>query len=317
MGIVTVLSGLTAGLILLGMLYEWSSARRDKQKYAPPGELVNVGEHRLHIHCLGKDQDGPVVVFESGSGSSGIDWTLVQQEVAYFAPACAYDRAGYGWSESVANPRTLEVTADELHTLLVNAGINGPYILVGHAFGGFIVRMFAARFPDDVTGIVLVDSSHPKTFAPASYNFKGELKRLQRVAIARRLGLIRLFGKKIFWHMRAFPDALHSAYIAINMRNSTAVRGEVQPLAEKGVQLPDSLGDLPLTIVSRSIVTKYDDTISSTSQEWQEQQQELAALSSNSIHIIAEKGGRFVHIDQPGIVVDAIEQMVEAIRQAN
>jgi pimeloyl-ACP methyl ester carboxylesterase len=317
MGIIVVLVGITVSLIVLGMLYEWTSARKDKRTHIQPGDLFDVGGHRLHIHRMGTNHDGPVVVFESGSGSSGIDWTLVQQEVAHFAPICAYDRAGYGWSDPCANPRRLEVIADELHTLLTNAEMNAPYILVGHAFGGFIVRMFAARFPDEVAGIVLVDSSHPKTFDPASYNFKGELKRLQRVAVARRLGLIRLFSKKIFWHMRAFPDALHSPYIAINMRNSTAVRGEVQPLAGKGVQLPDSLGDLPLTIVSRSIVTGYDDTISSTSQEWQEQQQDLATLSSNNTHLTAEKGGRFVHIDDPAIVVDAIEQMVETIRQAN
>jgi pimeloyl-ACP methyl ester carboxylesterase len=302
------------GLLLVGMLYEWRSAARDRQAYPPPGELIDVGGHRLHIHCLGKENDGPSVVFESGSGSSAIDWTLVQLEVAEFTPACAYDRAGYGWSEPGRSPRIMETIVDELHTLLAIAGVKGPYVLVGHAFGGILVRMFAARHPRDVAGLVLVDASLPETFAPDQYDYRGELRRLQRVAFVRRIGLVRALRKKVFPQVQALPTETQAMFLAVNLRNARHVPDEVRPLVNKGVDVPDSLGDLPLAVITRSPIELFDGMITESSQEWEESQRELATISTNSNHVIATQGGRFIHIDQPEIVIDAIRQMVEQVR---
>ena len=122
-------------------------------------EMVVVGGHRLHIDCVG--QGSPTVILESGLGTMSVDWANVQPEVAKTTRVCAYDRAGTGWSEPGPEPRDPQQIARELHTLLGNAGIDGPYVLVGQSFGGLYVRMYAAQYPKEVEGMVLVDASHP------------------------------------------------------------------------------------------------------------------------------------------------------------
>jgi pimeloyl-ACP methyl ester carboxylesterase len=131
---------------------------------APPGKLVDVGGWNLHLNCTGMPQTGvPTVVFESGAGGTSFDWYFVQSEVANFTRACSYDRAGTAWSDVGPHPRTVHQMAFELHTLLANAGVSGPYVIVGHSFGGIIVRTFQAQYPQDVAGMVLVDVSSDDT----------------------------------------------------------------------------------------------------------------------------------------------------------
>jgi pimeloyl-ACP methyl ester carboxylesterase len=113
----------------------------------------------LHINCLG--QGSPTVILESGLANMSADWANVQPLVAKGTRVCAYDRAGIAWSDPGPQPRDPGQIAGELHTLLGRAGIAGPYVLVGQSFGGLYVRMYAARYPDEVAGMVLVDASHP------------------------------------------------------------------------------------------------------------------------------------------------------------
>jgi pimeloyl-ACP methyl ester carboxylesterase len=119
---------------------------------------VRVNERQMHIHVTGEGT--PTVVFESGMGASCLSWTLVQPEVAKFSRAVSYDRAGHGWSDPAREPRTAQQIAQELHLLLDAASIPGPYILVGHSFGGYVNRAFAHRYRNEVVGMVLVDSVH-------------------------------------------------------------------------------------------------------------------------------------------------------------
>lgn len=313
MTVVATMIAVILGLMIVGMLYEWRSAARDRQVFPPPGELIDVGGHRLHIHCMGREQAVPAVIFESGSGSSGIDWALVQPEIARFAPACVYDRAGYGWSEPASSARDMETVAEELQSLLSLTGVRGPYILVGHAFGGILVRVFAARYPKLVAGLVLVDASLPETFAPENYDYRVEMRRLRRVSFVRRIGLVRALRNKVFPQAMLLPEDTQGAYMAVNIRNANHVRDEVRPLVDKGVDVPESLGDLPLTVVTRSPVELFDGMITEASREWEESQSKLATISTNSSHFIATEGGRYVHIDQPQIVIDAIRRMVEEV----
>ena len=130
---------------------------------SPPGRLVDVGPHRLHIHCTGRGS--PAVVFESGLGGTWLDWARVQPEVSRFTRACSYDRAGYGWSERGPEPRDASRIAGELDRLLDNANVPPPYVLVGHSFGGLAVRLLAARKERHaVSGLVLVDAAHEHQF---------------------------------------------------------------------------------------------------------------------------------------------------------
>src|SRR5215471_16563648 len=125
-----------------------------------PGRLVDVGGFRLHVQAAGDRL--PAVVFDAALGGSSISWTFVQPPVSAFARAITYDRAGFGWSDAGPLPRTAGRAADELRVLLDRAGERPPFVVVGHSFGGLVMRIFAARYHADVAGIVLVDPAHPE-----------------------------------------------------------------------------------------------------------------------------------------------------------
>ena len=150
---------LLIALAFAGALYEGIESHRDRRLYHPPGRLVDIGGYRLHLYCVG--QGSPTVILEAGGGNPWLSWYKVQPKVAAFTRVCAYDRAGLGWSDPSPRPRTAKVIAEELHTLLQNGGVTGPFVLVGHSLGGMDARMFANQYPSEVVGMVLVDSSHP------------------------------------------------------------------------------------------------------------------------------------------------------------
>ena len=146
-------------LAALGTLYQAIGTWRDRRRFPPPGQLVRVNKGRMHIHVTGEGT--PNVVFESGMGASCLSWTLVQPQVAQFSRAVSYDRAGHGWSDPALEPRTAGQIAQELHALLNATGLPGPYVLVGHSFGGYVNRAFAHIYRNEVVAMVLVDSVHP------------------------------------------------------------------------------------------------------------------------------------------------------------
>src|SRR5512133_1842630 len=143
-------------LTLAGWIYEPMAEAADAKANPPPGQMVDVGGYRLHIHCTGSGS--PTVVIESGWGDMAASWGWVQPEVAKATRVCTYDRAGMGWSESSPEPRAAREYAKELHTLLAKANEPGPYVLVGHSMGGYTILVYAHDYPDEVSGLVLVDS---------------------------------------------------------------------------------------------------------------------------------------------------------------
>ena len=135
-----------------------STENRDNAEYPPLGELVELDGYRLHLYVTGKGT--PTVVMLSGVGNDCLVWQLVQPTVAEFCRVCTYDRAGLGWSDMTDNPRTSAFIANELHHLLQHGNIEGPYVMVGHSMGGIYAREYARQYPDEVVGMVLVDSPH-------------------------------------------------------------------------------------------------------------------------------------------------------------
>src|SRR5262249_38815230 len=122
--------------------------------YPPPGRLIDVGGWKLHLSCTGQaSASQPTVILEAGIGDFSVEWSLVQPKVASFARVCSYDRAGDGWSELGPHPRTFHQLVYELHTLLANAGIKPPIVLVGHSYGGWLVRQYQATYPSEVSGM--------------------------------------------------------------------------------------------------------------------------------------------------------------------
>ncbi|HEV2992151.1 MAG TPA: alpha/beta hydrolase [Candidatus Angelobacter sp.] len=143
-------------LPLIGAAYQQVGSRMDARRSPEPGHLVDVGGHRLKINCAGTGS--PTVVLESGLGDLLSEWQPVQRQISMFTRVCAYDRAGYGESDAGPLPRTSLQISRELYALLQNAGEHPPYILVGYSFGGYNVRVFEGKFPNEVVGMVLVDS---------------------------------------------------------------------------------------------------------------------------------------------------------------
>ncbi len=132
-------------LSLTGMLYQTAATEADKRNFPPPGNLIDVGGFKMHIDCIG--EGSPTVILEALSGGFSSYWAWVQPEVAKQVRVCAYDRAGFGWSENDPQPESPQRTAQNLHTLLANANILGPYVMVGHSKGGLYVREYAALYP--------------------------------------------------------------------------------------------------------------------------------------------------------------------------
>ena len=141
-------------LAVVGAIYQAIATERAERTHPPPGEMVDVGGHRLHIDCVG--QGSPTVVLDAALGNMSAQWVWVQRDVSDTTRVCAYDRAGMGWSEMGPEPRDAKQISSELHALLKGAGIEGPYVPVGHSFGGLYMQTYAARYPDEVAGAALM-----------------------------------------------------------------------------------------------------------------------------------------------------------------
>jgi pimeloyl-ACP methyl ester carboxylesterase len=307
------LVGLIAVLALAGASYEAIAAAGDARRYPVPGQLVDVGGYQLHIQCVGAGS--PTIVLDAGLGGSSLDWSLVQPELGRTTRVCAYDRAGMGWSDPSPQPRAPRQIADELHTLLTNAGIAGPYVLVGHSLAGKNVRLFALQHPDQVAGMVLVDARSEYVDANTS---PAEVQAFQQAItaqasqfrVARSLGLVRLIGASL-WGGPAMPRETRTEGMLLqtSQRSVDAQTAEGLERAVDDVQLQaaPSLGDRPLIVLAAGqnmAQTPY----------WAAAQRRQAALSSDGRLIIAEGSGHYIQWDQPTLVIDAVRQVIEDVR---
>lgn len=332
-----ILGGMTV-LAGAGAVYQVIATARDKRKYPAPGQMVDVNGFRLHLHCTGKGS--PTVVIDNGLGNFSPDWHLVQAEVAKFTRVCTYDRAGYGWSDPGPPPRTGRQIVKELHTLLVNADIEGPYVLVGYSLGGMTACLYAYQYPDEVVGAVFVESAHKDMLSRLPQAFRRAFAIVTRmrlpIAVLSRLGVIRLV-------MQLRPPAVLQYYIQKLPRDvqplalvprfwsqySDAAFSEIAGVEESIVQLraTDSgdallLDDKPLVVLTGSVEKSamewchllLDFPVEQYKRGWMDLQTDLAGLSSNSTHVISEKSGHGIIIEHPESVVDAIRQVVETVR---
>jgi pimeloyl-ACP methyl ester carboxylesterase len=304
---------LVAGLLALaviGAIYQAIATEIDQKTYPPPGEMVDVSGHSLHINCVG--QGSPTVIMEAGSGGMSAHWVRVQQQLAQTTRVCAYDRAGMGWSEAGPEPRDAKQISSELHTLLKSADTEAPYVLVGHSYGGLYTRMYAARYPKHVAGVVLVESSHPEQFT-RSEEGRAMYEQTRRMGAfipwLARLGVIRLTN-----FYPAHPDLPAQQRAQIEAFNSstqqlatTVEEFSATPQTNSQVRSTQSLGDKPLAVVSAG----------EQSPDWLEMQDELAALSPDSIHRVVEGATHESLLYDKGdskVTSAAIEQVVDAGR---
>jgi len=286
LGLVVVL----LALAVAGAIYQAIATERAERAYPPPGEMLGVGGYSLHINCVG--QGNPTVLLDAGSGGFSAHWVRVQREVSDTTRVCSYDRAGMGWSEMGPEPRDARQISSELHTLLSKAGVEGPYVLVGHSFGGMYMQTYAARYPDEVAGVALVDSStEPDQFShrpeardsnePQKQSF-AVVPRLAQlgVSLLARLGVVRLLSKldpaspELPPQQRAQIDALSPSTRQV----STSALEFFAPTQTLRLGSTGSLGNKPLAVV----------TAGKSEPSWLNQQDELATLSTNSMHRVVK-----------------------------
>lgn len=298
---------------VLGATYEAIAASADHFRYPPTGRLVDIGGYRLHLDCRG--EGSPTVIMDAGLGGSSLDWSLVQADVAASTRVCSYDRAGMGWSETSPLPRTPRSIADELHTLLNRAGVSGPFVVVGHSLAGKTLRMFAATHPDDVAGMVLVDarSEHVDALtSQAEADAFGTALALQGTlySLARRVGLARVFGASLVGAPLLAPSV--ATEIALLQTRATAIDETTQEglarTADDAALTHSTLGSMPLVVIASA-------TSMADIPNWAAAQHELAALSSRGQLVIAERSGHAVQLEQPGIVIGGIAQVLSEVRR--
>ena len=324
-GLVWMIAGLLA-LAVIGAVYQAVATEIDQRAYPPPGDLVDLGGHRLHIDCVG--HGSPTVILESGLGNMSADWANVQPEVAKTTRVCAYDRAGTGWSEAGPEPRDPRQIAHELHTLLDEAGIDGPYVLVGQSFGGLYVRMYAARFPQEVEGMVVVDASHPDMWTRLPPEVVAALKppnwQVSAMTFLTRLGVFRLTGGDMAeCGLPARQCKEEQAFFRSTRYRVTWGQEMLAPDRDAQVRATGGLGDRPLVVLSAGDHGRdFAAGVSGMARiqferTWHNLQSELAVLSTDSTHVVVEGAGHStLQTDQEDAQVTsaAIDQVVEAVR---
>ena len=296
-----VLTGVISVLALtsIGATYDNIARIGDGSGYAAPGELYDVGDHRLHLNCQGNGS--PTVVLFNGLGEVSASWARITGPIEATTRVCAYDRAGQGWSDDAANPLDGVESAVDLHTLLAAANEHGPFVLVGHSTGGTYAMTYAARFPERVAGLVLLDSSSPEQFTqvPAYFGQYALMRRgLALLPTLRRVGLGQLLPPTSHLPAAAAETvtALTStAQAARSMRDEVSVIPEVFTQA----QALTTLGDRPLAVLTAS------DNVETT-EGWIGAQDQLAAISTNRIH-------RTVDSTHAGLLED-VRPAAEAVR---
>lgn len=299
-------------LASLGGGYETLSEASDADAVAAPGRLIDVGGHQMHLRCTGTGS--PTVVLEPGAGSTSADTGWIAQAVDSETRVCVHDRAGRGGSEPAEGRQDARRIATDLHTLLQRAEVPGPYVLAGHSFGGLYVATFAARYPDEVAGMVLVDSTAPSAKPPASppreddsYDAMGRFSAL--MSVSARLGLLRLYAMTDYEELP--PQSRDAA------RESVARAEHVRSVIDEYVQggnsadeaaALDSFGDKPLVVLTAGV---------GSDAEWMAAQDRMAALSTDSVHRVvdgAAHGQLFLEEQPAAETTAAVLDVVAAVR---
>ena len=330
MMLILVLS-LTATVIAVGFLYQMVGAHRDRRRYASVGRWVEI-DGGSQLYMLEKGAGGPTVIFESGIAATNLNWHHIQEEVAQFTHTASYDRGGLGWSTRARTARTPANIARELSGMLERAGIEPPFVLVGHSFGGLVVRRFALLYPEKVTGIVLVDPMRPEEWPPCDPSKQGEIDRgmmLSSYAVPiARCGLARLAVTSLLCR-----DGRISDYLAGKAGNGGAhvlsrVKGEVgkmprevwpavaahwsRPGYYRGMgghvqAIPDTVREMmdagpihgiPVTLLTPGSTTELGVEC-------------LKKIGDNVTQVLAPESKHWVHLDDPKLVVESIREMVE------
>lgn len=295
----------------VGGIVESVALTRDEGRYPMPGATYDVGGHRLHLNCVGTGS--PTVVLENGLNETSALWNAIAAQVSQTTRVCAYDRAGQGWSDDVAHPQDGLAVAADLHTLLARADEPAPYVLAGHSSGGTLAMTYAAQYPAQVTGMVLLDSSSPHQYT-AIPDFPGTYAMMRRLlpvmpALA-RVGALQLMPRSASTALSSSAAAQVQAF-ATSPRGARNMRDEQSQLRDVFTQAQalTTFDPKPLAVVT---ARENADGM----QGWTAAQEQMAALSTNSTHWVADTTHVGLLDDAAGSVdsVRAITAVVSAVR---
>lgn len=319
--------------LLTGLVYEQVGRWRDASRMPPRiGRAVDVGGRTMNISCVGAGS--PAVILETGGNAPGLEWEPLQRKMAVSTRNCWYDRAGVGWSDPPSSPRTAASIATDLHALLAGAGVPPPYVMVGASVGGEYVRIYTARYPGDVAGMVLVDSAHPDQpepefmRAPSAAWSPGRRHLICAMLPAMsRFGVLRVMAgggpaaNETLATLESQPKALRAdmeqACLATDSGRINPAVGGGNPDVDQAARNAGSLGDRPLIVLTagrywapdgfEKVAAEYHDL------QVNKLQAGLARLSTRGRQIIVD-AGHDIGGDAPDALVGAVRQVVEEVR---
>jgi pimeloyl-ACP methyl ester carboxylesterase len=330
--------GLIVLMLLVGVVSEWFASRSDAHRFPQEGRLVDADGLRLNIRYMGLAAPGaPTVILESGLGSPALGWKFVQPGIAAFAGVCSYDRAGYGWSDPAETPRTSLQIAKELHALLQNAGLKPPYILVGHSFGGYNIRMFNALYPEEVAGAVFVDPSHEdqeerlppglkKLMDDQNKSF-ASMAKLMPLAIPTGVArLLQGLGRKKSALPLDYTEEIEYLQRRTTFIDAVAREGAAFGQSASQVRGAGSFGDKPLIVLTACkhaeladigpVVTEAE--LSAFQQIWMHDlQPRIARLSTRGKQILVPNSDHMIPEKAPRTVIDAVREVMREVASSS
>jgi pimeloyl-ACP methyl ester carboxylesterase len=321
-----------AVLISAGVLYQLIGSRRDRKLYTGQGRWLTVGQG-CDLYLFEQGSGELIVLFEAGIGATHLNWRHVQGEVARFARTVSYDRGGLGWSGRCRTARTPGNIAAELHEMLKQAGLKPPYILVGHSFGGLVMRRFALEYSEEVAGVVLVDPMRCEEWPPLDPTKQSQLnlgRKLIRYAVPiascglTRLAVTTLFRragklsgkvagatipngrhvvKRITTEVSKMPREVWPAVASHWSRPEfyAGVRSHLKSIPEtvREMHVAEPLGAIPVLVLTPGNTVPLSDDY-------------LERIGSNAQQVIAKNSEHWIHLDEPSLVIDSIRAMVES-----
>jgi pimeloyl-ACP methyl ester carboxylesterase len=297
-------------LLVVGISYEQLSRFRLPKNHPPPGVLIMVDGRKQHLHCIG--QGAPTVILESGFTVNGsLHWYKVQPAASQSTKVCSYDRGGIMWSDPGPSPRDGNRVTDELHALLQSAGVTPPFVMVAHSVGGVLARIYDRRFPGEIAGFVFVDSAHPEQQQRLPQNGNDSPGPPPGLSFFTGTGIVRSMmlpadppaGTDADVHateMAYWPISAHAMYAELAAVETTVREEEIRR----------NLNPRPIIVLSRGMFSSDEERLA-----WSEMQNEIAALSQNSIHRVVQDTGHDIQMERPDAVIEAIEELVAAVRE--
>ncbi len=328
---------LMAGIMLFGLLL-WVNQkveiRRLRNNFPAPGRLVNVQGRQMHLNCSGSKPapEAPTIVIDAGNASYSLDWSGIQHSLESTYRVCTYDRSGYGWSEPSASTRDADQIVEELHSLLRTAGETAPFLLIGHSLGGLHMQLFAARYPSEVAGVILIESPGTTIQNDAYRQFTIGLQRTMRFLTA--TGLLRVLAP--FMGSQALPAGaanLHGyeqeAYLQmlLDPRQYETALAENENLLISTNQLEAALtgehplGDKPLIVLTSSLIDVPEGSNPFRTQRVPvepqaiAQQTALANLSTRGVQHVVPNSGHLMQHDAPEAILAAVQEIAQIQKQ--